>query len=229
MKLIAVLFILLIFSNPAFAGGEMLNFNPDYDYLSFSVEGDLVVNFLFLNPSLEFSGVGGRDERNADWLTPMISIKEANFNLFSISFGRDKATELAEQLVGSIVGVVDSEEEVLDDYYTVREGDNLYFLYKDLIDYRPASSSVVRIVNDQEVTSLANEKGFDDGRMYGGIIEFNQRKAVNFLFYSDDWWADLNVDWKNVGDYIFPKRAYGEGYHDRSIELEVDFYDYEVY
>ncbi len=229
MKLIAVLFIVFILPGSVLASGDMLDFNPDYEYLSFKVEGRVTIDLLLLNPSLQFRGIGERNHKNSDWLTPMVSIKEANLNLFTISFGKERATKLAEELVGSIVGVMDSQDEVLDDYYTVREGDHLYFLYKDLLDYRPASSSVVRIIDDKKVTALAKEGGFDRGRMYGGIIEFNNRAAVNFLIYSDDWRADLSVDWKEMGDYIFPERAYGKGYHDRPIELEVDFYQYEVY
>lgn len=226
--LIALFTIILIFGGAAH-GADFLDFNPDYDYLRFSVDGELTASFLFLNPSLEFSGVGGRNDKNADWLTPMISIREANFNLFTVSFGKDTATELAEELVGSIVGVVDSQEEVLADYYTVRQADQLFFLYKDLLDYRPVSSSVVRYIENEEVANLAMERGFDDGRMYGGIMTMSQGLIVNMLVYSDDWWADLEVDWKEMGDYNFPKKAVGEGYHDRPITLEVEFYDYEVY
>ncbi len=229
MKIIAVLFILFILSFPASAAEDLLDFNPDYERLDFSVEGTLTANFLFVNPALEFSGTGKRDDRNSDWLTPLVEIEEANFNVFIFSFGEDSATELAEDLIGSMVGVADSQEEAMEDYYLV-EDEDLFFVYRNFFNDRPPDREIIRIIEDEKIQEMAEKGDYTEGKMFGGKMVFQDGLLTRILGYSDDWWADLDVEWKSVdGKYSFPKRATGQGYHDRKIDLEVDFFDYEVY
>lgn len=230
MKKVLVLFIVIFLLFSTGVNADILTFNPEHEGLNFSVEGSLTANFLFINPRLDFSGSGVRNENNENWLTPLIKIENANFNVLIFSFGEDSATELAEDLIGSMVGITDSQEEAMDDYYLV-EDENTYFIYKDLFDLRPTNSEIIRVIEDEEIEELAEKRGFTDGRMYGGEMKFSQDDLlVNLLAYSDDWWADLSIEWKEVGEkYNFPKRATGEGFHDRPIDLKVEFFDYEVY
>jgi len=230
MKRIIVLFILIfILTAPAQAIEEKLDFNPDYDRLSFDVEGSLTASFLFINPTLEFKGYGRRNASNSDWLTPAVLIEEAYFNILFISFGKDTATDLAGDLIGSVLGVTDSEMEALNDYYLTENDEAIFFVYKDLIDYNPQGFRIIELVDEDKIIEKTAERNFSDGRMYAGKITFNQGLITNLIAYSNDWWADLDISWKEVSkDYRFPDYVTGEGYHDRPITIEVDFYNYKV-
>ncbi len=234
-KLALFIVIFLIFSTltPAMEAKEAKNevqslfdFNPQYESLSFSVEGSIRMHVFLLNPTFIFSGRGGRDD-NFEAMAPEVEVTEAYFRVLVVPLSIGSATDIAEEIIGTVVGVSEPTEEVLRGYQTVLNDDDLYFIWERIIEEK-SDRETVELIEEGKVSELAVKRGFSQGRIYGGKMTFEDGLAERVVAYSDEWWVDLSVYWKSIGDYNFIKEVSGNGFYERPVTVEISFSDYEL-
>ncbi len=220
----------LLFSFPVHSQVvELLDFNPEYEEIDFSVEGTIKMHVFLINPTLNFYGTAGENEKFSDPLVPAISVTEASLSVLSLPIIRGRAESLAKNITEMATGVSRSTDVLLRNYRTVVLGEDLYFVFRQIIGPMLTNAEIVNLIENGEITDLALEKGFDYGIVYGGKMTFNDGLVRKITVYSDDWWANLELEWETIQEkYFFPEKITGEGYYSRPISIEFIFSDYKI-
>ncbi len=207
---------------------NMLKINPDFEEISFYVEGEALIYFPLIDPALKFAGQG---MRNGEGIAPEIDLEEASFEILYFTLGDELALNIAENLTNSILKITEPEEEIWVDYQTLFKNGSLFFVHEALMAGLSSPETAFEKLQNNELADGAAGNSFDGDGAYGGKLNFNEEREVitNIEVYSEDWWADLEIIWEQIGDeFKMPAVIRGEGHYLREFDVKIHLSSYEI-
>jgi len=203
-----------------------LDFNFNYDSLDFSVEGRVRFDILLLRPTLRFSGKGELYQDSSGVSTSSVSVKDSSFSVLYLPFRIRDSDEIAEEIIEAILKVLNPADMVERDYYLAFKEDELFFVIKRLMDQIPSEDQIIEMIKEEKILEKSTERGLKDQRVYGGRVLFKDNLARNVVIYSNDWWANLKIYWKETNGKSFPEKVRGDGFYRRDLDIKIDIFNH---